>query len=63
VEVYLEEVKFKNKLSYANKQEVPFVIIIGEDEVNNNVVALKNMKTGEQSIISLEEVLTYIKKQ
>ena len=35
-------------MSYADKLSIPFVVIIGEDEINAGVVAVKNMKTGEQ---------------
>ena len=47
-EVYTEDEKFKKKLNYANKLGVPYVAIIGEDEIKMKKVALKNMKTGEQ---------------
>ena len=47
-QIYAEDKKFKQKLSYADKQGIPFVVIIGEDEVNAGVVAVKNMFTGEQ---------------
>ena len=48
--------KFKNKMVYANKIGIPFVLILGEDEVQSNTVTLKNMKTGEQSRLSYEEL-------
>lgn len=53
-EVYFADVKFKNKMAYANKTGVPFVAILGEDEEKNQVVALKNMTTGEQETVSLD---------
>ncbi len=55
-EVYTEDDKFKKKLTYANKVGVPYVAIIGEDEIKLKKVALKNMKTGEQNLISLDVV-------
>lgn len=56
-EVYLEEKKIKAKFKYADKLSIPYVIVIGEDELKNNVVTLKNMETGEQETISLKEVI------
>ncbi|HOX96555.1 MAG TPA: histidine--tRNA ligase [Candidatus Woesebacteria bacterium] len=55
-ELYTEDDKFKKKLIYANKIGVPYVAIIGEDEVNKKKVALKNMKTGEQKLLTIMEV-------
>lgn len=42
-QLYLEDKKFKNKINYADKLKIPYVIIIGEDEINNNYVTLKDM--------------------
>ena len=56
VEIYLENKNMKKKMNYANKQNVPYAIIIGEDELNTNTVTLKNMITGEQKNISIDEV-------
>jgi histidyl-tRNA synthetase len=53
-ELYTEDDKFKKKLMYANKIGVPYVAIIGEDEVSKKKVALKNMKTGEQELVDVE---------
>ena len=55
-EIYLEEKAFKKKLNYANKQNIPYAIIIGEDEVAQNKVTLKNMETGDQNTVSIEEI-------
>ena len=48
VEIYLEQKAMKKKMNYANKQNIPYAIIIGEDEVTNGTVTIKNMITGEQ---------------
>ena len=56
VEIYLENKNMKKKMNYANKQNVPYAIIIGEDELSTNTVTLKNMITGEQKNISVDEV-------
>lgn len=53
----------KHKMKYANKLGIPFVAVIGEDEVNSNTVALKNMATGEQVTVDLENIGNEIKKQ
>lgn len=56
-EVYTEDDKFKKKLSYANKIGVPYVAIIGEEEIKAKKVSLKNMKTGEQETVTVEELI------
>ncbi len=61
-EVYVENDKFSKKLSYANRKGIPYVIIIGEDERSQNKVALKDMVTGEQSLMSFDDALTRIIK-
>lgn len=60
-EVYLEDKKIKAKFKYADRLSIPYVIVIGEEEIQNNVVTLKNMETGNQETISLEEVIKKIK--
>ena len=47
-EIYLNDKKLKAKLKYADKLEIPYTMIIGEDEVNTNIIKVKNMKTGEE---------------
>ena len=61
VQVNLENQKIAKKFKYANNLNVKYVIIIGEDEIKNNVVALKNMETGEQKTLKLEEAINIIK--
>lgn len=60
-EVYLENKKIKAKFKYADRLAIPYVIVIGEDEIANNTVTLKNMQTGEQEILKIEEVIKKIK--
>jgi len=60
-EVYTEDDKFKKKKSYANKVGVPYVAIIGEDEIKQKKVSLKNMKTGEQETVGIQEVIKKLK--
>lgn len=59
-QVYLEEGKFKKKISYSDKLSIPFSVILGSDEEEAKKVALKNMTTGEQVICSLEEAIKII---
>ena len=60
-EVYLENKKIKAKFKYADKLKIPYVIVIGEEEIKNNVVTLKNMETGKQDTIKIEDVIKIIK--
>ena len=55
-EIYLEQKAMKKKMNYANKQNIPYAIIIGEDEVANKTVTVKNMMTGEQETKKVEEI-------
>ena len=48
-QIHGEQKKFKQKISYADKLGIPYVIFLGEDEINEGVVACKDMKTGEQT--------------
>lgn len=59
-EIYYNQKNLKGKFNYANKLKIPFVIVIGEDEVNNNSVAVKNMITGEQVCVKndISEILS-----
>ena len=52
----------KQKMQYASRLAIPYVIIIGEDEVKNNVYALKDMSNGQQEILNYEEVLERLKQ-
>ena len=49
--------KLDKQLKYANKKSIPYVVIIGPEEVKNNVVKLKDMKTGEQETLSTKELI------
>ena len=52
--------KFKNQIEYADKIKSRFSVIIGEDEAKNQVVALKNMQTGEQQSVSVADAITIV---
>ena len=57
VDIEMNNIKVKKALNYANKENIPYVIIIGEDELKENSVILKNMKKGSQQKIKVEEIL------
>ena len=60
-QINMENQKIGKKFKYADNLNVKNVIIIGEDEIKNNVVTLKNMITGEQQTLELEEAIKIIK--
>lgn len=60
VQIYSEDKKFKQKLSYADKAAIPFVVILGEEEVKNGTAAVKNMRTGQQDTVPVSEVAPLI---
>lgn len=55
-EIYLNNKKLKAKFKYADKLQIPYVIVIGEDEIANNKFKLKNMETGEEKELSAAEI-------
>ncbi len=57
VQLYTEQKKFKAKMNYADKLGVPFVVFLGEDEIKEHVVSCKDMRSGEQTKLSLEDTL------
>jgi histidyl-tRNA synthetase len=59
-QLYAEPKKFKAKLNYANKLGVPFVVMLGEDEISNGVYTVKNMQSGDQQSLSLEDAVSLI---
>lgn len=62
VQVDFEDKKIAKKFKYADKLNINYVIVIGEDEIKNNVVTIKNMSTGEQNTVNLEESIKIIQK-
>ena len=55
-EIYLNNKKLKAKFKYADKLEIPYVIVIGEDEIAQNKFKLKDMKTGEEKEINIDDI-------
>lgn len=60
-ELYLDDAKFAKKLGYADKYGIPYVIIIGSDEIETGLLTFKNMKTGEQSKLSIDDIIKAVK--
>ncbi|MEE3113109.1 MAG: histidine--tRNA ligase [Bacteroidota bacterium] len=56
-DLYSEKAKLKKQLQYANNNNIPFVIIIGEDEIKNGKYILKNMKDGNQNLLTINEII------
>ncbi len=61
VQLYGEQKKFKQKMAYANKLEVPFAVLLGEDEIAEGMCSVKNMKTGEQVKLTPADAARYIR--
>ena len=59
-DLYPDNPKLKKQLQYANNNSIPYVVIIGEDEVKSNLFTLKNMVSGKQEKLSLEEIISEI---
>ncbi len=60
-QLYAEKKKFKAKLGYADKLGVPFVVLVGEDEIREGVLSVKDMAAGEQKKLSPQEAAAFIK--
>ena len=56
-EIYPDSAKMKKQMAYANAKAVPFVAIVGENEMAEGKVMLKNMTTGEQRLLTGEELV------
>ncbi|HJC93096.1 MAG TPA: histidine--tRNA ligase [Candidatus Phocaeicola excrementigallinarum] len=60
-EIYPDSAKMKKQMSYANNKAVPFVAIVGQTEMNEGKVTLKNMTTGEQALVTVDELVSAVK--
>lgn len=58
-EIFPDSSKIKKQMAYANNKKIPFVVIAGTQEIQNNEVAVKNMNSGEQLILKVEELLRF----
>ena len=59
-EIYPDQYKLKKQMNYANRKGVRYVAIVGENEMNNGMVTLKNMETGEQKMVKSNELIPLI---
>lgn len=60
VELYPDSAKMKKQMAYANSKSIPFVVLVGENEINQGKVTLKNMITGDQQLVSAEELIAIV---
>ncbi len=60
-QLYSEQKKFKQKMSYADKQGVPYVIFLGDDEIKAGAVTCKDMKTGRQETLPAAQIIQHLK--
>ncbi len=60
-EIYPEAAKMKKQMTYADRKKIPFVALVGENEIKEGTVSLKNMSTGEQANIKTDELAVHLK--
>ena len=59
-ELFPDASKMKKQMSYANQKQIPFVALAGENEMNEGKFTLKNMLSGEQQLVSADELLALV---
>lgn len=62
-QVYFEDTKFKNRITYADKLQIPYVVILGEDEIKANTLTVKDMFNRTQDTIKQDELISYLKNK
>ena len=60
-EIFPDKAKMKKQMSYANAKNIPFVVLAGENEMAAGKVTLKNMESGEQTLVTAEELIAAVK--
>jgi histidyl-tRNA synthetase len=60
-EIFPDSTKMKKQMSYANAKQIPFVVLAGDNEIAAQKVTLKNMETGEQQLVTTEELINAIR--
>jgi len=60
-EVYPDSAKMKKQMEYANRRQIPYVVIIGSNELSEGKATVKNMQSGEQVCVPFEEIASVIK--
>ena len=61
-EIYPDSAKMKKQMGYANAKEIPYVVLVGENEMNKGKLTLKNMTTGEQTQVDIDELIEQVSK-
>jgi histidyl-tRNA synthetase len=61
-EIYPEQVKIKKQMSYANNKKIPYVVLVGENEIKDKILTVKNMNTGEQLRLSVSQFINDLLK-
>ena len=61
-ELFPDKAKMKKQMGYANAKHIPFVVLAGENEMNEGKLTLKDMQTGEQTLVTIEELTTMVLK-
>ena len=61
-ELFPDKAKMKKQMSYANAKAIPFVVLAGDNEIAENKFTLKNMTTGEQHLVTTEELISIVSK-
>ncbi|MFW6370717.1 MAG: His/Gly/Thr/Pro-type tRNA ligase C-terminal domain-containing protein, partial [Bacteroidota bacterium] len=59
-EMYPENAKMKKQMTYANKKEIPFVVLAGESEMESDKFTLKDMASGEQHVVKGDELISIV---
>ena len=59
-ELFPDASKMKKQMSYANQKQIPFVALAGENEINEGKFTLKNMLTGDQQLVTVDELLAQV---
>jgi histidyl-tRNA synthetase len=60
-ELYPEAAKMKKQMKYANQKNIPFVVMVGESEMQSGELSFKKMQSGEQEKLPFKEILNYLK--
>ncbi len=60
-EIYPDQSKLKKQLDYANRKSIPYTLVIGPDEVKSGSLGLKNMETGEQESLTIDQIIQKLK--
>ena len=61
-EIFPDKAKMKKQMSYANAKNIPYVVLAGENEINEGKLMLKDMQTGEQTLITIDELIATVSK-